>query len=166
MTNEFKIIKTITIPGECISKKRSIQPIRFGNHLSIGHTKRWKEYEKMALASIAHIEPLPVDTEYPVYLHIWHYRKTRRMFDYLNMAQSPCDILQGNMKIKDKSLRHAIIPEDDVNHVIVVHESPMAGWSVDKLNPRTVITITNDPYYCEPENLTKRGILALIENLS
>ena len=159
----FKILKTIIIPGEAISKKRNIMPIRLGKHMSIAPTKRWTVYEQMALGSLIHVDPLPSDTTYPVYLHIWHYRKTKRMFDYLNMAQAACDLLQGNIKTKDPTLRHRIIPEDDVNHCIPVHESPFAGWSVDKNHPRTVITITTDPYYLMPTDITCEGLMKLLE---
>ena len=158
----MNIIKIIIIPGECVSKKRAIQPVKFGNHLSIGKTKIWKVYEKMALGVLSKIQPLSETIQYPVYIHIWHYRKTRRLFDYLNMAQGIHDVLQGNMKIH-KDLRHSIIVEDNVNHVIPVHESPFSGWSVDKENARTVVTITDDPYYLIPKDLTNQGIIKMLE---
>jgi len=141
----MKIIKTIIIPGECISKKRSIQPVKLKNHMGIAKTKPWIHYENNAWIILSAVKPLPKDTKYPIYIHIWHYRKTKRMFDYLNMAQGIHDILQGNMKTH-KHFRHSIIPEDNVNFVIPVHESEFAGWSIDKNDPRTVVTITDSAH--------------------
>lgn len=158
----MKIIKTIVIPGECISKKRAIQPIKKGLSLSIGKTKVWKKYENMAFIYLSVVKPLPLETNYPVYIHIWHYRKTKQMFDYLNMAQGIHDVLQGNMKTA-KDFRHSIIPEDNVNYVIPVHDGPFAGWSVDKKNPRSVITITDDPWKLAIDETDKKTIMKMIE---
>lgn len=146
MSEEMKILKTYVIPGEMISKKNNLCVHRMGSFTRIGHKKRWNDFEKESLVHLKNFKPLNPPS-WPVYMHVWHYRKTKRMFDYVNMCQGVLDLLQGDMSSKGKSQAHKIIPEDDVNHVIPVHESPFAGWSVDKANPRTVVTFTTDPYY-------------------
>lgn len=64
---------------------------------------------------------------YPVKIEFFFYRRTKRVFDYINMAQGPLDLL----------VDVGIIPDDSVRYVIPV----FTGWAVDKQNPRVVITI-------------------------
>jgi hypothetical protein len=142
----MKRLRTITIPGQLISKKNNMQAIRLGPRASIGHKKVWREYEKMALEYLKSVKPLEVDI-WPVYMHVFHYRRDRRAFDHNNLVQGICDVLQGSMKKKDKSEKHKIIPEDDMRHLIPIHESQYAGWEICKENPRTVITFTTKPNY-------------------
>lgn len=158
----MKILKTIVIPGQLISKKNNTMAIRLGPRASIGHKKVWKEYEKQALEHLKSVEPLQVD-KWPVYLHIYHYRKDKRAFDDNNLSQGIADVLQGDFRIKTKDLRHQIIPEDDMRHLKIVFESPFAGWEIDRKNPRTVLTFTTDPYYLQPADLTTSGIMKLIQ---
>lgn len=164
-SEEFKIIKTITIPGQLISKKNNMQANIICERATIGHKKVWREYEKAALAYLSTIKPIPLKhfENGPIYMHIWNYRRDKRAYDDNNLAQGIADVLQGDLKCKIKQLRHAIIPEDDMNHLKIVFESPFAGWSISKSSPRTVLTFTSDPYYLEPEHLTKEGIIKLIE---
>lgn len=166
-SEEFKVIKTIVIPGQLISKKNNMQANIICERATIGHKKIWKLYEREALDSLLNVEPIPLHhfEGGPIYMHIWHYRRDKRAFDDNNMAQGIADVLQGDLKCKIKSLRHQIIPEDDMNHLKIVFESPFAGWSICKSNPRTVLTFTSDPYYLEPEHLTKEGIMKLIEGI-
>jgi len=151
---DFKIIKKITIPGECISKKNNMVAYKRGNFTQVTHKDVWKNYEKQALAALANVEPINAN-DYPVYLHIFYYRRTKRSFDLHNMCQGICDVLQGDLKEKNKSLRHKVIAEDDMNHLIVINESPCAGWSIDKHEPRTVLTFSTDPYYMTKEDILK-----------
>lgn len=142
----MNIIKTISIPGQLISKKNNMQAIRLGPRASIGHKKVWRVYEKHALKYLKKIEPIPAHhfAQGAIYMHVWHHRRDKRAFDHNNLVQGICDVLQGDLRCKDKSLRHKIIPEDDMRHLIPVHESPYAGWSIDKKNPRTVVIFTED----------------------
>ena len=136
--------------------------LSFGGHSRITHKKPWREYEKKALEYLKQIEPIQSDT-WPIYMHIYHYRRDKRAFDDNNLSQGIADLLQGDFKIKTKDLRHQIIPEDDMNHLKIVFESPFAGWEIDKQNPRTVLTFTSDPYYFHAEDLTKQGIMKMLE---
>jgi len=141
----MKILKTITIPGQLISKKNNLMAVKYGNFIKVTHKKAWKDYEKVALKFLKGIEPLETDT-WPVYLHIYHYRKDRRAFDYVNLAQGILDIIQGDLTIKTIDLRHQIVPEDDMRHIIPVMESAFAGWEISKEMPRTVLTFTDEAY--------------------
>lgn len=160
------IIKVISIPGQLISKKNNMQANKIGNHLTIGHKKIWKVYEKQALKFLEKIEPIPLHhfEEGPVYMHVWHYRKDKRAFDHNNIVQGICDILQGDLRCKVKDMRHQIIPEDDNRHLIPVHESPFAGYSVDKDNPRTMVTFTTDCNVAKPEDFSQMGIMAMLDS--
>lgn len=166
MSHGFKIIKTITIPGQLISKKNNHVAVARGKYPVITHKPPWQVYEKQAFKFLKSVEIIPVHhfDNGPLYMHIWHYRRTRAKFDYSNMMGGVEDVLQGDKKEGD--LRHRVIPDDSFNFIIPVCESPMAGWSVSKENPRTVVSFTSDPWYLETEHLTKRGIMALIENMS
>lgn len=161
----MKILKIITIPGQLISKKNNMMAIRFGGHASINHKKPWKEYEKQALEFLKKIEPIKSDV-WPIYMHVYHYRRTKAAFDYNNLVQGVCDVLQGDFRIKTKDFRHQIIPEDDMKHLIPILEGPYAGWEVCKEMPRTVITFTTDPYYLESKDLTKQGVMKMLEEYS
>jgi len=141
----MKILKTIIIPGQLISKKNNLMAVRFGTFIKVTHKKPWKLYEKEALKYLKGIEPLQTDN-WPVYLHIYHYRKDKRAFDYVNLAQGILDILQGDLTIRTKDLRHQIIPEDDMHHIIPVMESTYAGWEISRDMPRTLLTFTDEAY--------------------
>ncbi len=65
---------------------------------------------------------------YPVRMSFHFVRETRRRFDYNNLTQGIEDLLQ----------LAGIIEDDDMNHVI---PGPDFSWSVDKNDPRTIVTI-------------------------
>lgn len=161
----MEILKIITIPGQLISKKNNQEVHVFSGHGSIGHKKAWRLYEKEALEFLKSVEPFPESTKWPIYLHIYHYRKDKRQFDFLNLAQGICDVLQGDLKIKTKEYRHQIIPEDNTAHIIPVMESCFSGWEICKERPRTVLTFTDDVWEWH-QDLNKQEVIQMLERYS
>lgn len=65
--------------------------------------------------------------KYPLKLHIFIYRKTKRRFDYINIFQNFADCMQ----------KCDWIPDDDANHLQPIFD----GYAVDKQNPRVELWI-------------------------
>ena len=65
--------------------------------------------------------------KYPLKVHLFIYRKTKRRFDYVNLVQNLFDCMQ----------MAEWLPDDDADHLIPVFD----GYSVDKGNPRVEISV-------------------------
>ncbi len=119
------LLGKITIIGEVMSKKNSK---RIAKKRLIS-SKQYQDYEKSASIQVSMKRPIQSPT-WPIKIHFFFHRKTRRSFDYNNMAQGPQDIL----------VKAGIIPDDSMQYVIPVFHSEYAGWCVDKHNPRLEMT--------------------------
>jgi Holliday junction resolvase RusA-like endonuclease len=122
----------ITIPGDIRAKKNSQRVIRLGRRASIRTSKAYEAWEKTALAHLLYIRPELVKA-YPVELHLFFYRETKRKFDLSNMIEGVQDVLQ----------KAGVLVDDSMNHVIpvITRKSEGYGWAVDKGQPRVEIEI-------------------------
>ncbi len=110
------------IPGEVISKKNSKRCFGGKAVSSKAHMK----WEKQAMAEMQY-KRVKWTGDYPVELHVFFYRKTRRIFDYSNLLES----------VQDMMVKAGIIFDDDFKHVIPV----ISGMAIDKDHPRVAVSI-------------------------
>lgn len=120
--NDLEII----IPGEVISKKNGQKIIRCGKFPRIKAGDAYLKWEKQAVQELQ-FKRINWTGDYPIELHMFFYRKTRRAFDYSNMVES----------IQDMLIKAGVILEDNFLHVIPV----VSGMSIDKDHPRVVVNI-------------------------
>ncbi len=119
---------TIIVPGNAMSKKNSKDIIWAGGSPRIVSSKAHNRWAKDALLVLKTNELVGHPWKYPVRMSFHFVRETRRRFDYTNLMQGIEDLLQ----------LAGIIEDDDMNHVI---PGPDFSWSVDKNDPRTIVTI-------------------------
>jgi len=117
----------ITIFGEVISKKNSRIPVKRGKRIFIIPSKVYSAYEKQAVKQL--VKKQQWVGSYPVYVEIFIYRKTLRLFDFDNMQASINDVLVKAGILEDDSMRH-ILPK------IKDH-----GWEKDATKPRVELDI-------------------------
>lgn len=67
---------------------------------------------------------------YPITIKFKFFRKTRGVFDYLNVAQGLCDV----------GIALDLWPDDNMNYIVPDFSE---GWEVDKLNPRVEAELIN-----------------------
>lgn len=118
----------VTIPGQTISLKNSKQIVVTGKgKRRIIASETYQSYANAALWQLKTNELIGHKWRYPLQLSFHFVRRDRRIFDHINLAQGPQDLL----------VELGIIAGDDMNHVIPAGFS----WEVDKRNPRCVVTI-------------------------
>lgn len=119
----------ITIFGELYSSKNSKRIVNFGNRPALIASKAY-------LLSVKPIEQQLILNKYkwlkeienaskPFYIGFKFYRKTKRIWDFVNIVQG----------ISDLMVKCNWLSDDNVNEYIPV----FCGWEVDKNNPRTDI---------------------------
>ena len=136
----------LIIPGDVPSLKNSKQlavlgtlPGRNGlpyktwlnrllRQIKIVPSKAYQRYARRALPLLKQCNLVGYDWQYPVTIHFYFYRATRRKFDHLNIAQGPLDLM----------VEAGILADDDMAHVI----PGVFEWGVDKDNPRVEIVIS------------------------
>lgn len=67
--------------------------------------------------------------KYPLKLHLFIYRKTKRKFDYVNIVQNLFDCMQAS----------GWLPDDDADHLIPIFD----GYDVDDECPRVILSVEN-----------------------
>ncbi len=117
------------IPLTPVSKKNSQQILinRATGRPFVSPSKKYKEYEKMALHFLPQLrQPYPID--YPVNVKAVFYMNTRRKCDLVNMQEALLDVM----------VKAGLLADD--NYTIV---QSMDGSRVmyDKINPRTEVEI-------------------------
>ena len=112
----------IIFPGEVISKKNSRRC--FGNK-AVG-SKAFLKYEKEMLQELQYRRYKWLGS-YPIDLHCFFYRKTKRSFDFSNLLESVQDIL----------VKAQVIEDDSYLHVWPVID----GYGFDKEHPRVVVNL-------------------------
>lgn len=118
----------VTIPGQTISLKNSKQIVVTGKgKRRIIASEAYQSYANAALWQLKTNELIGHKWHYPLLLSFHFVRRDRRIFDHINLAQGPLDLL----------VEVGIIAADDMNHVIPAGFS----WEVDKVNPRCIVTI-------------------------
>ncbi len=118
-----------SIPGDAIAKKNSQRIVWVKKRPSIRPSTAYDLWEIQALQYLIMQRHEPI-VNYPVELHLFFWRKTKRKFDYGNLSEGLQDVLQKAGIIEDDSMRH-LIPVID-------------GWGIDRINPRIDFTIRND----------------------
>ena len=123
---------TVIIPGNAMSKKNSKNIIWAGDGKPrIISSKVHNEWAKGALLVLKTNEFVGYPWHYPVRMSFHFIRANKCRFDFNNLTQGLTDLLQ----------QAGIIEDDDMNHVI---PGPNFSWSVDKNNPRTIVTIYSE----------------------
>jgi Holliday junction resolvase RusA-like endonuclease len=131
----------ITIPGQTRAKKNSMKIIAIptkgsrpcptcGNRKKFSSLKSstiYTKWEKEALAYLLKQNHPPWSGGYPLEIHFFLFRDSKRRWDIDNVFCGTLDVLQ-TMKI---------IEDDTANHVIPV----FAGWAIDKKNPRVILQL-------------------------
>lgn len=126
-------------PGELVSSKNSRRPILCKG--KSGKMKIVPVKSQLARANESYIRDMIqnnpqfivkwnralVNKDYPVRLRLQIYRKTNRVFDYVNIVQNLFDCI----------VKEGLLPDDSAKYLIPVFEP----YKVDKNNPRTEITI-------------------------
>lgn len=116
----------ITVPLEPVTKKNSQQIIYVKGRAMIIPSKKYKEYEKMAMQYLMFCTDF---IDYPVNIEAHFYMKTRRKCDLTNLLEAIDDVL----------VKAGVI-EDDNYTIIVGHDGSRVHY--DKDNPRTELIIT------------------------
>ena len=122
---------TIIIPGNAMSKKNSKNIVWVDGSPRIISSKAHNEWAKDALLVLNTNELVGHLWHYPIRMSFHFVRANKRRFDFNNLTQGITDLLQQSGIIKD----------DDMNHVI---PGPDFFWSVDKDDPRTIVTIYSE----------------------
>jgi len=122
----------ITIPGDTIAKKNSQRIVRLGKFPSIRPSAAYDKWDKAARQHLQTLRVLPV-TKYPVRLHLFFFRSTRRKFDLSNMIEGVQDVLQKMEILEDDSMAH-VVP-------VIEKREEGYGWALDRENPRVEIEI-------------------------
>ncbi len=117
---------TFTIPGDPKPKKNSQQLIRAKGRTIPIQSKNYRMFEAGCKDSIPKLDA-PIGC--PVNVKMVFFRDTKRRVDLVNLEESICDIL----------VKYGVL-QDDCRDIV----ASMDGSRVyhDKVNPRTVITIT------------------------
>jgi Holliday junction resolvase RusA-like endonuclease len=121
-------VVVITIPGETPSLKNSKRIIYPGGHPRLIPSKQYSRWVVAALWQLKQHPAVGREWHYPVRVDFVFYRTTRRLFDYINAAQGPLDVL----------VEAGILAGDDMNLV----KPGEWNWAIDKENPRVELTIT------------------------
>jgi Holliday junction resolvase RusA-like endonuclease len=121
----------IEIPGQTRAKKNGMLIITYGNGpkapRSLKPSKLYSEWEKAALAHLMQANHPPWDKDYPIEIHFFLFRDSKRKWDIDNVFCGCLDVLQ----------QMNIIVDDTANHVIPV----FSGWTIDRQNPRVVLQL-------------------------
>lgn len=122
----------ITLNLELFSSKNSMKIIRLrnGRQLVVKHDrarKQEKEFKELLDANKEEWDRMTKGKEYPLKVQFFVYRKTKRIWDWLN-------IIQG---LADAMTKAGYWPDDNTNYFTPVFK----GWAVDKDNPRTEIEV-------------------------
>lgn len=130
----FEVVKMekIVLPIELYSSKNSRQIFRTKSGRTIIAKSNASKQNERDLCFLLNIyrkewERLCTGKKYPLKVHLFIYRKTKRRFDYVNLVQNLFDCMQ----------MAEWLPDDDADHLIPVFD----GYSVDKDNPRVEISI-------------------------
>jgi len=120
-----KLINGYFIPGNVPSLKNSKMIV--GKRLI--KSKSCMEYEKnySSYYSTLEVKNLLKDQAKPIKLGMYFIRKSRHVFDYINAAQEPLDLL----------VKSGIIPDDNADEIIPV----FLGYHHDKENPGLIIKV-------------------------
>lgn len=121
------MIFQLTIPGETPSLKNSKQVIQVKGKPRLIPSKAYQDWAKGLILELKRCELAGQEWNYPIKVDFHFYRSTYRRFDFINLAQGPLDLM----------VEAGILTDDDMCHVIPGEW----GWSVDKGNPRAVLTI-------------------------
>lgn len=125
------IIRQITVEGDPYVKKNGSKSNRFGGYYRKKNKKNidpFEQWEKSALIQLSIQRPLECD--WPIAMHVKFYTKTRKMFDYTNMAEGIQDVLK----------KAEVIPDDNTKYIEPVFSGEYGGREIDKDNPRIVVT--------------------------
>jgi len=111
-----------------------------GNVPSLKNSKQWTgrrliksksciEYEKLysSFYSTTELKHMFTNVEKPIKLGMYFIRKSRHIFDYINAAQEPLDLL----------VKSGIIPDDNADEIIPI----FLGYHYDKEKPGMIIKI-------------------------
>ena len=120
-------MKTITIQGSTPSLKNSKRIIHINRRPRIIPSTFFEAWAQRAIWDLKVSDLVGHDWAYPVKVSFHFYRRDRRKFDYINLAQGPLDLL----------VSAGILVDDDMKHVIPGDFS----WEVDKTNPRCDLKI-------------------------
>ena len=121
----------ITIFGELYSSKNSRQISFINGKPVLLKSKQCRKGEKeMACQMVLlrkHFIEMCQDSEKPLRVYFKIYRKTNRIFDYVNIIQSFLDLM----------VKYEWIKDDNANEIIPVFDT----YEVDKNNPRIEIKV-------------------------
>ena len=117
------------IPGTPVTKKNSMQIVMAGGHPRIVPSRKYKEYEQMALRAIGGQLTPVVPISRPVNMRCIYKMPTRRRVDLVNLIEATCDVL----------VRAGVI-EDDHSGIVAGHDGSRVEY--DKENPGTEILIS------------------------
>lgn len=125
---EYSALPVIILQGQTPSKKNSKRLFHKNGRNIIISSKQYLEWEKTArIAVIEWKKANHYTLTYPIRLHMFFYRDSKRRWDYNNIGQGVQDIL----------VDAGIIEDDDAYHCIPVYD----GFEVDKDNPRVEVRI-------------------------
>jgi len=120
----------ITIPGQTRAKKNSMKIVEFKTRprptKAIQPSTIYQKWEKAAIEYLKN-KVVPWTGQYPVEVHFFIFRDSKRAWDVDNVFCGCLDVLQ---KVK-------VLENDTMKHVIPV----FAGWSIDRQNPRAELLI-------------------------
>ena len=125
---------TFIFPGELISSKNSRRVVRVKGK-SIPIKSKMAAEDENSIRALIQNNPAFVmqwrlsmlGKRYPVRIKFLIYRKTHRVFVYINIVQNLCDCL----------VKEGLLPDDSAKYLIPVFEQ----YRVDGANPRTELTI-------------------------
>ena len=125
-------MEKIVLPIELYSSKNSRQIFRTKSGRTIIAKSNASKQNERDLCFLLNIyrkewERLTTGKKYPLKVHYFIYRKTKRRWDWQNITQGIADAMQ----------MAGWLPDDDVEHYTPVYD----GYSVDKGNPRVEISI-------------------------
>ncbi|UZJ39975.1 hypothetical protein OO185_02420 [Prosthecochloris sp. SCSIO W1102] len=132
-------MQELVIPGELYSSKNSRRPVLCKSK-STGKTKIVPLKSKKAEEHFQYLLFVLSDAKrkvcwkrmidgkrYPLVVTFKIYRKSNRVFDYVNIIQNLCDAL----------VKSGYLPDDDAAHLLPI---PLQ-YEKDALNPRTILTV-------------------------
>lgn len=115
-----------TLNRNPVTKKNSQQIIQVKGRPMIIPSKKYKEFERLALDDIQYLgEPI----DYPVNVACLYYMETKRRVDLVNLEEATLDVLV-----------HCGVLKDDNSNIVVSMDGSRVLY--DKYNPRTEIYIS------------------------
>ena len=130
---------TFVFPGELISSKNSRRQRNFtsktGKKCQAPVKSKLADEDEKRIRALIQSNPAFVmqwrfsmlGKRYPVRIKFMIYRRTHRVFDYINIIQNLCDCI----------VKEGLLPDDSMKYLIPVFEQ----YRVDVANPRTELTI-------------------------